>query len=401
MRIVFISDDHLAGGAAIAATRLARALGSRGHETIRFVGRSEGPDASVVHEYARHPGIARRLALRARIGSPSGFVHLNPETICRINALRPDWISLHNIHGQGLRVGFIHGLAAPVLWTLHDMWSFTGRCAYDAGCPKYADHCDAACGTPHEYPSLPPKVIAAAHREKRRLLREHPRLHAVTPSEWMRSRAIRGGWDADRVTTIHNPLDPGTLKPVEKAAAKQALGLPLDRPVIGFGAMNPGDARKGGPLLVEVFNRLAAPQASVLTFGSRPLALKREAPYVHLGTIESEALLALYYSACDLFLHPSTQDNFPNTVCESMICGTPVLATRDSGAGELIECGISGWLMDAPSANELACKLETLIESPHQLASAGRAARSRALRLLSPTAIADAYVELAERMMAR
>jgi glycosyltransferase involved in cell wall biosynthesis len=401
MKIVFISDNHLSGGAAIAATRLTRALGSRGHETIRFVSRSEGADLSPVHEYARPASLARRLALRAGIVPSSGFTRLSPATVRRINAMRPDWISLHNIHGQGLRVGFIHDLAAPVLWTLHDMWSFTGRCAYDGGCPKYADHCDAACATQREYPSLPPRVIAAAHQEKRRLFREHPRLHAVTPSDWMRTRAIRGGWDADRVTTIHNPLDPQMLKPVEKAAAKQALGLPLDRPVIGFGAMNPDDPRKGGPLLVEVFSRPAAREASVLTFGSRPLPLKRQAPCLHLGTIESEALLALYYSACDLFLHPSAQDNFPNTVCESMICGTPVLATRDSGAGELIECGISGWLIDAPSANDLACKLERLIASPEHLASAGQAARRRALHLLSPTAIADAYVELAERMMAR
>ncbi len=399
MKIVVLSDGHLLGGAAIAATRLARALAAAGHEVLRVVERREGEDASVAHTFGANDTRLDRLGRLLHLRPPREFRPLPETAVDFINALRPDWVSVHNLHHAGLRPGFLARLRAPVLWTLHDMWSFTGRCAYNDGCTLYRSGCDARCPTPGEYPRLPPALIAGAHAEKRALIRSAPRLRAVTPSDWMRARAIEGGWPAGRVATLRNPLDLDVFQPIDKAAAKTALGLSPTARVVGFGAMNPDDPRKGGPALVEAFAHGVARDATLLGFGSRPLPLKRDAPYVHLGEIRSERLLATVYSACDVFLHPSRQDNFPNTVCESLACGTPVVATRDSGAAEIIQDGVSGRLVADASPASLAGAIASLLDSPDARLAASAAARLRARELLDGADIALAHASLATSLI--
>ncbi|WP_221033272.1 glycosyltransferase [Actomonas aquatica] len=401
MKILFLSDFHLGGGAAIAATRLAKAFSSAGHEIVRVVGRRESDDPTIVQEFARHDSTLDRLRRRVGLLPPTTYRSLPDATIADINAEKPDWISVHNLHGYGLRLDFFEKLDAPILWTLHDMWSFTGRCAYNGDCVRYQTNCGHDCPTPTEYPALAPSLIPQAHAEKTAMLRTHPHLHAVTPSNWLRQHAVTSGWPSNRVTTVRYTLDLDVLKPVSTSAARVALGIEPSAFVVGFGAMNPGDVRKGGPVLTAAFDSGLAAEATLLSIGSRPLPLRRSSDYLHLGTINSDVLLATFYSACDVFLHLSQQDNLPNMVNESLACGTPVIATPESGAAEVIEHGVSGLILDRVDQHSLSAALAHFQHGAGAHGAWRAAARRRAETVFDAATVVREYMDLANHLMAQ
>src|SRR5262249_5214313 len=126
---------------------------------------------------------------------------------------RPDIINVHNLHGAapwgwGPRLVEVCLEFAPVVWTLHDMWSFTGRCAYSYDCEKFISGCDASCPTPDEEPKLPAERIHAAWEERRALYARHvDDLVIVTPSRWLAEQARRGMFARHRIEVIPYGLE--------------------------------------------------------------------------------------------------------------------------------------------------------------------------------------------------
>lgn len=164
-----ISDTETKGGAAIAASHLAEALITTGHEITRIIGIKN------IDENSNHPWKSKyvnsfpfeKIVLRG-IEIPSKVLSNVISTALQklhldklLNELQPDIINIHNIHGTKWSPEIVQTCEkhAPVVWTLHDMWSFTGRCAYNNNCRKFISGCDSTCPTPNEYPALSPNLI--------------------------------------------------------------------------------------------------------------------------------------------------------------------------------------------------------------------------------------------------
>ena len=368
MHVLMLSDHESSGGAAIAASRLAEGLCRAGHRVTRLVTHADDRD----HAWStRLLSSSHSLASRAiRYVLPArGRNSWNRHTVQRqvdeaLEALNPDVINLHNLHGAAplgwspelLRVCSRHACS---VWTLHDMWSFTGRCAYSYDCCKYLSGCDATCPTQTEYPALPPDRIAAAWSQRKRLLALYPAVAAVAPSHWLAREAQAGLWAGHRIEVIPYGLPLNVYRPLDRALAREALGIESSGPVLLVAAQSISERRKGGSLLVQALRFTARRPLTMLTLGSGHSPIDDDGIRLHtLGYIDHERTKVLAYSAADLFVHPAPVDNLPNVVMESIACGTPVVGFPVGGMIDLVRPGQTGWLAKEVSPTALAQALQ-------------------------------------------
>jgi glycosyltransferase involved in cell wall biosynthesis len=366
MHVVMLSDWETRGGAAIAASRLAAGLAARGARVTRLVVFPDGqPHPWRTERLAAPLFPLRRAARRAaplgarvaldRMAAPAAEAALG-RALAR---LRPDVVHLHNMHGgEGAgwspRLLAVAARHAPVAWTFHDMWPFTGRCVYNYGCRRFERGCDAACPTAHSYPALPPSLVGPAWERRRIALASAERVAAVAPSRWIAAEARAGMWASRRVVVIPNGLPLDEFQPVERATARRALGLPSEGPVLLAAMPHLADPRKGGDALGALLGQVSRPM-TLLTMGAGQPELRAPGVrHAHLGYIGAPARQSLAYSAADLLVHLAPLDNLPLTVQEAMACGTPAAALPAGGVPDMVRPGVTGWLAADSSVEALA-----------------------------------------------
>jgi glycosyltransferase involved in cell wall biosynthesis len=389
VKVLMISDHESLGGAAQSACRLAAGL-CRDHDVTRLVLFPDGRP----HPWRTHVLGTESRAVRAllrvprklrpgrfpRPGTP-GFIAGQLRRL--LGRLRPDVVNLHNLHGGtdwgwGPHLAAVCAEAAPVVWTLHDLWSFTGRCAYRYDCAKLRTGCDATCPTPHESPRLAPDRIAAAWDERRRLFADHPDLAAVTPSRWLAAEARSGLWAGHPVDVIPYGVPTDLFTPVHRDEARRRLDVRADGPVLLLSAYDLTERRKGAELLPRLWRQIRRRPLTVLAMGHGAPAVGDPHIRVHsLGWIEDDRAKALAYSAADVLLHPAPVDNFPNTLLEAFACGTPAIGLPVGGVPEQIRPGVSGWLAADVSAEALGRAVDTALDDVDR--GADLRATSRAL----------------------
>ncbi|MCS6882541.1 MAG: glycosyltransferase [Oscillochloridaceae bacterium] len=366
MHIVMLSDWETRGGAAVAASRLAMGLAAAGARVTRLVVFPDrqphpwhterlGAPLFSLRRAARRVAPLAAQALLDRLARPAAEEALERA----LRRLRPDVVHLHNLHG-GIGAGWsprflaVAARHAPVVWTLHDMWPLTGRCVYSYACERFMSGCNAACPTPRVYPALPLHLVGPAWEERRALVAATPRLAAVTPSRWMAATARQGLWAGRRVEHIPNGLPLDQWRPLPRAAARRALGLPINGPVALLAMPDLSDPRKGAGLLPALGPTLP-PGLTLLAMGAgRPPLRAPGVRVVSLGFVAAADRQATIYSAADLLIHAAPQDNAPLTVQEALACGTPVAALPVGGLPDLVRPGQTGWLAARPDAAGLA-----------------------------------------------
>jgi glycosyltransferase involved in cell wall biosynthesis len=265
----------------------------------------------------------------------------------------PDLVHCHNLHGGYFDLRQLPSLSRrrPVVVTLHDAWLLSGHCAHSLGCPRWR----TGCGSCPDL-TIPPAVPADATGENWRRKRDifaSTRLYVATPCRWLMDRVeasiLRPAVREARV--IPHGIDLDVFGPGRKDAARERLGLPADATVL----LVCGDRVRTNPWKDFATAREAVARAANELGASRRLvlvALGQGAPEERAGRAElrfvphvSEAsVVADYYRAADLYVHPARADTFPNTVLEALACGTPVVATAVGGIPEQVDAMAgTGW----------------------------------------------------------
>ncbi|MDY0004761.1 MAG: glycosyltransferase, partial [Polyangia bacterium] len=273
--------------------------------------------------------------------------------LATIRRLAPDVVHLHWIGGGFLSMGEIARLPGPLVWTLHDLWPFTGGCHYPGACQGFEGQCGSCpvLGSPWAWD------LSSCGQRRKQAYASRADLHAVGISRWMVKMAERSSLLRDReVTWIPNGVDRAIFSPGDRAAARAALGIEAAARIVLFGAVSPfGERRKGGALLWEALGRLAsdpevdAPALRCLVFGGGAAAPLPEVGPVSietLGHVADPARLALLYRAADLVVVPSLQEGFGLVTAEALACGAKVVAFRHTGADELIAHRVTGYLAE-------------------------------------------------------
>jgi glycosyltransferase involved in cell wall biosynthesis len=374
VNVVLISDHETLGGAAQATSRLAEGL-CREHRVTRLVRFPDGRPHPwrTIPLGGEEPAWRRQLLRLPRRLWPGSFPRpATPAAVVRslsrtLAKLRPDVINLHNLHGAapwgwGPEVVRATADIGPVVWTLHDMWSFTGRCAYAYGCDRFVTGCDNGCPTADEAPALPPSAIAPAWQQRQQLFASTPGLVAVTPSRWLAAEAQRGMWAGLRVEVIPYGLATDVYRPMDRAEARRRLGVDARGPVLLLSAHDLTERRKGAEIVPRLWRYVGPRPLTVLLMGHGSLTIPDPGITIHrLGWLGDDAARALAYSAADALLHPAPVDNFPNVILEALACGTPAVGLPIGGVPEMIRPGVTGWLTDHPTAPALGAALTSAL----------------------------------------
>jgi glycosyltransferase involved in cell wall biosynthesis len=410
---LIVSRTDIAGGAARAAARLVGGLNGAGVGADMLVAVRE-QDHSWTHGGGGFANLVS-ATLRAHAGRmlvntlgerDPGLRSLNllPSRLDRrINGLPCDVVNLHWIGGEMLSVEAIGRIARPVVWTLHDMWAFTGG-------EHYTEDGDTARWRHGYAKGTRPAGGRGMDLDRSTWLRKQrawrrPQ-HVIAPTRWLadcaRQSTLMRDWP---VHVVPNLLDLSVFRPWPKDLARQMLGLPLDVPLLGFGAMGgTRDLRKGWDLLRAALDQVAqdAPHARAVIFGqSRPrgeTGLPMESHWI--GQLSDDAALALLYSAIDVMVVPSRQDNLPQTATEAQACGCPVVAFATCGLFDAVESGETGLLAAPFEIGELAAAIVTLLTDAARREAQGKAARERALRLWNAQGLVEQHMAIYRQAIA-
>ena len=413
MRVVHISAHDRFGGAARAAYRLHAGLRELGCDSAMLVGvrDSDDPDVRVFQppsdpagrmiRYGRRKNLAASMA-RYRNSRPAGgemFSDDRSEHQAALLAQIPecDVIHLHWVAGLFDYRAFLPaaGRRASLVWTLHDMNAFTGGCHYDRGCGRFAEQC-GCCPQIGSHDSN--DLSRAVWKRKKTAFAAIPAggLHMVTPSRWLAREAQRSPLlKGVSVSTIPYGMNAEAFAPREKSFARAVLGIPANARVLLFAAHWIGEERKGFRFLAEALSGMTnVPDLFLLSLGKSGGTPTLSIPHRNLGYVESEHLLSLVYSAADVFVLPSMQDNLPNTMLESLACGTPVAAFRVGGVAEVLEDGVTGMLAEPGDAGSLRSAILEFLEVPARREEMGANGRSLILQKYTLRESARRYAEL-------
>jgi glycosyltransferase involved in cell wall biosynthesis len=404
MRVVIVSYSDLAGGAARGAYRLHECLRANGIDSRMLVQRKVSHDDNVVECRGAIASLAPRLARWLRVRGeflPLRFYRNRrramvfttawlPSRIAdTINEMQADVVHFHWIGWGMFRIENLSRIHAPIVWTLHDMWAFTGGCHYDQGCGKYEDQCGACpmLGSQREH-----DLSRWTWNRKRRVFDKVASLNVVGLSRWLTDCAARSSLFAGRlIVNLPNPLDTSFFRPVDRIAARRKHGLPLDKKLVLFGATDStGDPRKGFDKLVAALDRLDPKETELVVFGARQgledLPFRTHAMVQFIPDPE----LVELYAAADVMVVPSLQENLAATIMEPLACGTPVVAFAIGGNVDMIDHGVNGYLARPFDVEDLASGINTVLHHADQ-ELLRRAARERVERSYSYPVMGQAY----------
>lgn len=318
-----------------------------------------------------------------------------------INRHPADIVNLHWVGAGFLPIQALQRIQKPIVWTMHDMWTITGGCHYAGDCQQFRAGC-AQCPQlmhPHQHDT-------SYHVFKKK--REHwstLQFRTVAPSHWLATIAQNSPLLAHQqpALTIPNPIDTQQFKPLDKTHSRKALSLPEAQKIILFGAVTRDNPFKGYGYLCESLQKIAStqPDCVFVSFGggqAQMLSAELGVPVYPLGSLHDEVSLALAYSAADVMVAPSLQDNLPNTVMESLACGTPVVAFNIGGMPDLIQHQKTGYLAAPYDTTELAHGIQWVLahETSAQLSEQ---ARAHVLANYTNERVARRYIALYESLM--
>jgi glycosyltransferase involved in cell wall biosynthesis len=376
MRILFINTQDIKGGAAIAVDRLRSVLKKNFQaETSLIVGTklSGREDVKVTRRGSQI--ILEKVIhkLTNTIGMQYQYFPYSSKAIIEyVKEYKPDIISLHNTHGGYFETELVKTISqiAPIVWTLHDMWSFTGNSAHTFGDESWKEMNNSSHLTGY-YPAIGLNLGPWLLKRKKQIYRK-ANLSVVTPSRWLHSLASQSPvFEGKKIQHINNGIDLNTFSPERRKQSRMQLNFDDAAPVIMFSAENLAEGIwKGGSELMDVLriiNDRAKQPLHLLMIGEGvPGDLSRfENLRVHLtGYVSNEVSMADYLSSADVFLYPTKADNLPNVLVEAIGCGTPCVTFDVGGCSEIVVNDVNGYVVPPGNFKAMAQTVLTLLEGP-------------------------------------
>ncbi|WP_353721717.1 glycosyltransferase family 4 protein [Dyadobacter sp. 676] len=406
--VLQLSTFHWEGGAGVAAARLHQALLDAGTDSRLMVSQTSRPDpqttawaddswkskkawGNFVLERLNFLPYEKDRSVRfafspAAIGADiSGHPLVKQASIIHLH-----WINFGFLSLQSLEKLFT--LGKPVVWTLHDMWTFTGGCHYNRGCERYLSHC---CYCP--YLKKPGEYdIAFAQFEKKLKLYQNADLTLVSPSRWLDNLVQKATLTTGlRSLTIPNCIDTDFFMPGDRTDARKAFGLPADKKLLLFAGANTQDPRKGFSYFREAMRHPELADIEVMILGKgQPENFKDMPVKTHfLGKISDANKMVQAYNAADMLVVPSLEDNLPNTIMEAMACGTPAVGFDTGGIPEMIGHLGSGFVSTSRSSPSLSEGIQWVLEHNGD-GTVSRNAREKAMQYYSEKVVAGQYSQL-------
>lgn len=252
----------------------------------------------------------------------------------------------------------------PLVWRLADMAPLTGGCHYDHNCGRFTHRCGACpqLGSTDEH-DLSREIWQRKNQALRSL--RPGQLHIVGTSHWIAEQAHHSSLlNEFPITVIPNGLDTDEFAPRDKMFSRDLWNIPRDARVVLFAAESIVNRRKGLAHLIDAMSMIKdIPRLLLVSVGGGKLDLDSDVPHLPLGRINNDRTLSTIYSAADIYVIPSLQESFGQTVIESLACGTPVIGFDTGGIPDMVRPNQTGWLCPVASNEALASAIRTALAS--------------------------------------
>lgn len=402
MKVNIISASDSSGGAARAAYRLHESFNKSNLINSKMFVNQKKIDLDSIIEVKKNvllkiisKIISRSLRLQ-RSNNP--ILHsmnlLGSSLFKKSNKEAADVVNIHWVNNEALSIKQFVAYKSPVVITLHDMWAFCGAEHYvvDNELSRFKVGYNQK---PYNSEESVGGVDINRFIWDCKMKSWNNKLVIVTGSNWLSKKASESLiFKNNPIFTIPNALDVNYFKNIDKAIARQKLGLPREKLIIGFGAADAdSDPRKGFDLLVEAMKHLhVEDDYFIAVFGADMPSDSIKIDGKYFGHIGDEKLLA-FYNAIDVMIVPSRQDHMPQTGTEAQSCGTPVVGFNTSGLPDIVEHKVTGYLAEPYDVQDLASGIVWCLKSSN-LKTLGENARSRAERLWSYEVVSKQYKDL-------
>jgi len=348
--------------------------------------------------------VVHRLGDRRRLAEfvlgHEDFEHPGAWKVLQLTPQVPSILHCHNLHGEYFDLRALPWLSrhVPVVLTLHDSWLLAGHCGHPLECERWTTGC-GSCPDLNIPPALVRDGTAYNWRVKKEIF-ERCRLYVAGPSEWIIKKVSRSMLASGVVEArvVRNGIDLSIFRPGDRATARRAVNLPLDKDIILFAAHGISgnfykDYRTIRSAVMKTAERMV--DGTILFIG-----LGEQAPAQRWGRAEArfvpyqrdDRTVASYYRAADVYIHASLAETYPNSILESLACGTPVVATAVGGIPEQIEDGATGFLVGAGDADGMASRIVQILHDERRRTGMGRQAAETAAQRFGVNSQADSYL---------
>jgi glycosyltransferase involved in cell wall biosynthesis len=412
---LILSTSDLGGGAAISAYRLQQGLTQIGLNPRMLVRKKLGHDRNVLtgqtklsKGWGKIAPVLDRLLLQwypQRDRTTYSLQWLPSNLVNQIISLNPNILNLHWVCEGFLRIEDLaklqQKLQIPLVWTLHDMWPFTGGCHYSMNCDRYQSQRCGACPQLH---SRKERDLSRWVWQRKARAWQDLNLSIICPSQWLAEQAKQSIFADLPIHHIPHGIDLDAYRPIDPHQCRHVLGIPAHHKVLLFGAHSLSDHRKGADLLITALEALPESlkqELYLLTLGEGGAEIAQTVGIAHLslGYASGDRLKAVVYGAADLLVMPTRADNFPLVLQESLACGTPMVSFWVGGVPELVRPGITGALAEPEQALDFRDRIVDLLGNPTQLAQMATNCRQIAIAEYSLPQQAQQYSSLFKQLI--
>jgi Glycosyltransferase len=379
MKVVLLNTSEKVGGAAIAANRLMKTLNKSGIDSKMLVRDRQTDDSNIISINTSFlsikinkirffwerfiifiaTGFDRKNLFRASISNTGTDISKHP-LIQNADIIHLHWINQGFLSLKDIKK--LTKLNKPIIWTMHDMWPCTGIYHHTKDSPFYTD-------------TIGKRVLTKRAIRKKGDLYKSGQISFVCCSHWLENEARKSALtNPYTITCIPNPIDTTIFKRL-KQNTRTEFGLPEDKHLILFGALNVTDKQKGIDYLIESLtylkNNLPAIHSNIelVVFGQVKTEIQSlfNVPIHAMGYLNDIDQIVNLYNAVDIFITSSLEENLPNTIMESMACGTPCIGFNIGGIPEMIDHKQNGYVAEYLNAKDLAKGIEWVLGNPDKL----------------------------------
>ena len=258
----------------------------------------------------------------------------------KIDEFKPDIIHLHNLHDSYINLpmlfSYIKKHNVPTVWTLHDCWTFTGQCPYFTivKCDKWKAGCHN-CPQYKEYPASLYDNTKKMWLLKKKWFTGVKNMTIVTPSRWLARLAQESYLKEYSIQVINNGIDLNVFKPTH-SNFRERYEIPAEKHII-LGVSFAWGYRKGLDCFVEMAEKLGEQYQIVLVGTDDEIDKNLPHSIISIHRTQNQKDLAEVYSAADVFVMPTREENYPTVNMEAIACGTPVVTFDTGGSPEMLD----------------------------------------------------------------
>lgn len=383
MKIIEINTTKNSGSTGRIATQIRKYVNDQGDLCKIAFGYGNGEDKTSFSMYSwvgshLHSFLSRKLCMQGRCS------RFQTHRLVRfLKKEKPDIVHLHNIHGHYLNYEilfrYLKSIQIPVIWTFHDCWPYTGKCAHysAAGCDKWKTEC-YDCPNLHTYPDSTFDGSKRDFHHKKSCFTNLENLHIVCVSDWLKSQVEQSFFKGKDISRIYNGVDTSVFYPqaeqdVTKAAEK--YGIDLSKKII-LGVSGVWKADKGLQVFLDLAQAVSSAYQIVLVGVSRSQKESLPGSVIAIERTDNMQELASLYTLADVLVNASKEETFGMVPAEAMACGTPVVVSSGTACPEIVEQSV-GLVVSMDSMEELMNAVSVICNNGKANYSASCVARVR------------------------